>query len=192
MDDLALQQELEALAGNAYNPPSTSNSTTAAEPISTTMSRWHTLFNLSSDDAIDRIMEHRNNLTRPRISDDHWEAIRSSKEAEGYDREAYEYELGLRKKKAMLPSLLPASEEVGSGLSYLVELGGPLSSLEAVQEAAGLETTPERVEGWSVEDARPIEMCIVSSEAKRAILKWASKTAGGFEPTILVNPKSMQ
>lgn len=188
-DDLALQQELEALAGNAWNPDDSSNDC-QPEPIGDTIKRWHTLFNLSNDDAIDRIMEHRNNLTRPRILDDHWDAIRPSKEAEGYDREAYEYELGLQKKKAQLPDLLPASTESG-GLTYLVELSSPLGSLEAVQKAAGLNSVPERVEGWSVEDGRPIEMCVVSSEAKTKILTWASTIAGGFEPTILVNPKSM-
>jgi hypothetical protein len=43
-----------------------------------------------------------------------------------------------------------------------------------------------------VEERREVEMCIVGSKEKRAILMWAAEQGGGFEPTILVNPKSMQ
>jgi len=71
MDDLALQQELEALAGNAFDPDDHGNET-KPEPMSTTMARWQKLFGISQDEAIDRIVENRNNLTRTRISDAHW------------------------------------------------------------------------------------------------------------------------
>lgn len=191
MEDHLLQQELESLAGNAYNPnvPETDS---PSEPISTTLTRWTKLFNLSNDDAVDRIMEHRNNLTRTRISDEHWEAIRIDKESQGYDREAYEYELDLQKRKANLVNMLPADEEAQSRMSFLVELSGPLESVEAVKTAAEMQEPPPTVSGWSVEGRREVEMCIVGSKEKQAILRWAAEERGGFEPTILVNPKSMQ
>lgn len=193
MDDAALQLELEALAGNAYNPnlPDDDN---PAEPISATIARWNNLFKFADDSAIDRIMEHRNNLTRTRISDEHWEAIRQAQQSEGYDREAYEYELDLQLRKAKMGNLVPVeenSELEGSKMTYLVELSGPLESLEVLKRAAGLEEDPERVEGWSVEERRSVEMCIVGGREKREILRWAAEEGGGFEPTILVNPKSM-
>lgn len=194
MDDFALQQELEALAGNAWNPPESSDiSAQPQEPIATTIQRWSTLFSLSPDDATDRIISHRNNLTRPRISDDHWESIKPDKEPQGYDREAYEYFLSLQIRIANLPGLVPsADDEASQSLTYLVELSGPLSTVAAVQEAAGMAQPPEKVSGWSVEEGRGVELCIVSSEGKNAILRWASGEGGGFEPTVLANPKSMR
>lgn len=191
MDESAFQAELEALAGNAYNP-NLPEDDTPPEPISTTIARWNKLFKIPGDDAIDRIMEHRNNLTRMRISDEHWEAVRTAKESQGYDREAYEYELDLQKRKANIGNLVPVDEEAESSVTFLVELSGPLESLEVMQRAAGLDKAPKTVDGWSVEERREVEMCVVGSKEKRAILQWAAEQGGGFEPTILVNPKSMQ
>jgi len=38
---------------------------------------------------------HRRQQRRERITDDHWELVRTEKEALGYDREAYEHNLSL-------------------------------------------------------------------------------------------------
>ena len=192
MDDYTLQQQLEALAGNAYEPDDSPDNV-KSEPISTTMTRWQKLFGLSPDEAIDRIMGNRNNLTRTRISDAHWETVRSDKESEGYDREAYEYELDLQKKRALLPQQMPADENTTeSSVSYLVELSGPLDSPAKVQDAAGLESAPPDLAGTSVEEGRSVRLCCIDSNAKAAILRWASYQGGGFEPTILVDPRSLQ
>ena len=188
MDDYALQQELEALAGNAFNPGLEDG--TSPEPMMDTVKRWQKLFRLSDDAAIDRIQEHRNNLTRTRISDAHWDMIRSEKEANGYDRESYEYELELQKKKAVLPDLLPSA---GHGnLTYLVELNGVLDTPDKVQQAAGMHETPAVVTGRSLEKGCPVWLCCIDGAAKDTLLKWAADEGGGFEPTILVNPKSLQ
>lgn len=192
MDDYTLQQELEALAGNAYNPDLPSQKH-AHEPMSATMSRWQKLFHISADEAVDRIMDHRNNLTRTRISDDHWDAIRHEQESHGYDREAYEYELELQKKRAVLPSLLPSTEgDADSGMTYLVELTGLLDSAEKVRVAAQLEKDPEVVSGRSEESGRSVSLCCVDSAAKTAIVLWASTEGRGYEPTILVDPRSLR
>lgn len=188
MDDYTLQQELEALAGNAF-VADLDNGTTR-EPMKDTVARWRKLFKLSEDEAIDRIQEHRNNLTRARVSDSHWEMIRSEKEDEGYDREAYEYELELQKKKAAMPDLLPAVED--STLTYLIELTGPLDGPAKVQQAAGLNKAPELVGGRSLDDGRPVWLCCIDGAAKNALLRWAVDDGGGYEPTILVNPKSLR
>lgn len=191
MNDLALQNELETLAGNAYDANLPEDGT-PAEPISTTIARWNKLFKIPGDDAVDMIIEHRSNLTRTRISGEHWEAVRARKEPQGYDREAYEYELDLQKRKATMVNAVPVDDEAESRVTYLVELSGPLESLEVMQSAAELETAPPTVDGWSVEERRSVQMCIVGNKEKRAILQWAAEQGGGFEPTILVNPKSMQ
>lgn len=197
MDDYILQEELEAMARNAFNTPtkiSPSNDSPTipaeTEPIIATASRWRNLFNLPQDEAIESIISHRNNLTRTRISDEHWEILRSEKEAEGYDREAYEYGLELQKKKAALPNLLPSAED--ASVIYLVELTGLLDSAEKVQEVAGMKYPAIVVNGSSVEDERSVSLCCVDAKAKAAILQWASDEGGGFEPTILVDPRSLR
>lgn len=191
MDEHQLQQELEALAGNAFD--ATDSNDAPPEPIANTMARWSKLFNLSQDDAVDRIMDHRNNLTRTRISDAHWDTVRQEKEAAGYDREAYEYELGLQKKKAQLPDILPSAEsDANSSITYLVELSGPFDAVEKVQHAAGLEAPPPVVRGNSAEDHRPVSLCCVDAMAKTALLHWCSTEGAGYEPTILVDPRSLR
>jgi hypothetical protein len=188
MDDYTLQQELEALAGNAFNPGLDDRS--APEPMTDTVKRWQKLFKFSEDKAIDRIQEHRNDLTRTRISDAHWDMIWSQKEADGHDRESYEYELELQKKKAALPDLLPSA--VDGNLTYLVEMNGPLDTPDKVQRAAGMHDAPAVVTGRSLEECRPVWLCCIDATAKNSLLKWAADEGGGFEPTILVNPKSLQ
>ena len=184
-----LQQELEAMAGNTFNTDLDSTGSKPG-PLSETMARWEKLFDLSDDQAVERIMDHRNNLARPHISDAHWDMIRSEKEAEGYDREACEYELGLQEKKAALLDLLPAAED--SSVTYLIEMNSPLDSPEEVQQAAEMETVPDVVSGYSVEESRPVRLCCVDGLAKTALLRWAAGEDGGFEPTILVNPQSLR
>ena len=189
MDDYRLQQELEALAGNAYNPD-LENEESHSEPMSTTIARWERLFNLFPDEAVDRIMDHRDNLTRTRVSDAHWEMLQSEKEPEGYDREAYEYELELQKKKAALPNLIPAAED--SSVTYFVEMRRPLNSPEKVRQAARMVDLPAVVSGKSVEEGRAVWLCCIDSTAKTAVLHWAAGEGRGFEPTILVNPQSLR
>lgn len=191
MDDYTLQQQLESLAGNATT--ASSEKDLKPEPMSTTITRWQTLFDFSEDEAIDRIVSHRNDLTRTRISDAHWEdLLRAEKEPQGYDREAYEYELELQKKKAVLPTNEDDSP-ASSTLTYLVELTGQLDSAEKVQQAAGsLEKPPPVVTGTSVEDGRSVSLCCIDAKAKAAILRWASHEGGGFEPTIIVDPRSLR
>ncbi|KAK5173456.1 uncharacterized protein LTR77_002137 [Saxophila tyrrhenica] len=175
MDDLTFHQSLEALATNAYNPDLSTNDS-PSEPISQTISRWHALFSIPESTAVDRILEHRNNLTRIRVSDAHWEAVEAERVASGYDREAYEYELELQKKRALLPELMPESEGAFT-VTYLVELAGPLESPEKVQRAA---------------EGREVSLCCLDGAAKNALLRWAAEEGGGSEPTILVNPKSLR
>lgn len=189
MDDHTLQEELEALAGNAYNPAEDSES--KPEPMKTTVARWQKLFNLPQDTAVDAIMEHRNNLTRTRVSDTLWETVRPERESQGYDREAYQYELDLQKRKAALPDITPAANESPSTMSYLVELSGPFTSAEIIQQAAKLKSLPPVVSGENVEDGRPVSLCCVDGTAKAHILQWASTEGGGFEPTILLDLRSL-
>lgn len=191
--DYVLQQELEVLAGNAYTNLSDHEAEDPhgrPEPMSTTILRWQTLFSLSADQAIDRIQAHRNNLIRTRITDDHWQTIRAEQEDAGYDCEAYEYALETQKRRAALPDAVPAA--TGSGVRYLVELEGVLDEVEKVQRAAGMAELPEVVSGTSVEEGRGVRLCCLDEAGKVALRRFAAEVGGGFEPTILVDPRSLQ
>ncbi|CAK4012755.1 Hypothetical predicted protein [Lecanosticta acicola] len=194
MDEYRLQQELEAMAGNAFQVGEDTRAN--PEPIGTAMERWQKLFGLDQSEAVERIMHHRNNLTRTRISDAHWDEVRSHAEVAGYDREAYEYELELLRKKAHLPGLYPSSadedESDCSSITYLLELAGPLEDVEKVRRAAGMDMLPVVVEGNSTEDQRAVSLCCIGAAAKRAILRWCSAEGEGYEPTILVDPRSLR
>lgn len=188
-DEYLLQQELEALAGNAYNPPLESDES-RTESMAKTMDRWQNLFGLSRDEAVERIMHHRTDLTRTRVPDTHWDVVRAEKENAGYDREAYEYELELQKRKATLPDLLPSAED--SNVTYLVQMDGPLADPEKVRRAADMSDLPSVVTGQSVEQSRSVSLCCIDAPAKAALLRWAADEGRGYEPTVLVNPKSLQ
>ncbi|KAK3644136.1 hypothetical protein LTR56_004144 [Elasticomyces elasticus] len=193
MDDDALQAELEAMASNA-GINETESGAENTEPMFTTIARWKHLFKLSPDTAVEKIIEHRNNLTRIRVSSEHWETVRDEQEVLGHDRESYEYELELAmKKRAMLPTLVPVADmSARETVTYLVELDGPLSSAEIVRETAGMEAVPPIVAGESVEEGRAVQLCCIDGTAKAAILRWASEEGGGYEPVILVDPRSMR
>lgn len=199
--DLTFHQSLEALAGNATSAP---NPDTASqdEPISTTMRRWQALFPLDPDTAISAIQSHRQNLTRARISDEHWATIRAEKEGQGYDREAYEYELEVMRRKATIADPVPAvsDDDDGGGVAegkegkvaFLVELDGVLVNEEKVAEVAGLSGELEVVSGRSVEEGRAVRLCCIDGGAKAALLRWAADRGGGWEPTILADPRSLR
>lgn len=186
MDDYELQQALEAMAGAAMPPKDFE-----AEGLDETAERWQRVFDFSQDEAIDRIVQHRNDFSRATLSDEHWELIRAEKEAAGLDREASEYELNLERQKASLANTLPVQDST-SKVEYLVELKGPLVSIAVLQQAAGLDREPKTVTGRSTETWEPVKLCCIDANAKARLLQWASTEGRGYEPTILVNPKSLR
>lgn len=179
MDPLAV---LENKAVNVVNGLETD-----AEPDNETIKRWERLFHYSSTEAAERIKRHRNNLSRVNVSYEHWEIVRAEKEAEGYDREAYEYALTLASKLAA-PSSPPVAtaaadpSESQKGSKFILELEGPLNTANKVQEVGGLASTPSVFSG--VDDSGEESFfCHVNSEEKQAILKGLSNF--DFRPTFI-------
>lgn len=89
-----LLAELENMAVNVVDEPDSD-----AEPEIKTIKRWQDLFQYTYKEASDRIKDHHSNLSLAKVSDEHWEIVRSKKEAEGYDRDAYEYAMFLANQK---------------------------------------------------------------------------------------------
>jgi hypothetical protein len=91
-----LLSELENMANNIVDD---SEAGPELELSDSVITRWQQLFCCTRAEAISRIEQHRSSFSRERVSDEHWEMVRCTKEADGYDREAYEYEIELGRTK---------------------------------------------------------------------------------------------
>ena len=84
-----LFQELESMATNV-----TMDADTESHPSEKEIIRWQTLFGYSHQEAIDHLEALQHDLSRYRVSNDHWDLVRAEKESKGYSREAYEHWIG--------------------------------------------------------------------------------------------------
>jgi hypothetical protein len=113
--------------------------------------------------------------------------VRCEKEAEGYDREAYEYEIQLGGRMASKSSRKegqePRSSTSQAHSTFLVILEGSLDTPEKIQEAAGLSTTPRVMKGTG--DTGEASFCRVDGNAKQAIIDWLSREHVNFNPTFV-------
>jgi hypothetical protein len=128
------------------------------------------------------IEKQKSDLTRQRISDEHWEIIRADLEARGYNRSAYEHELAAGGKRATpgAPSKAKVSASQARA-TYIIKLEGPLSTPEHVTVAAGLTTPPEFIQGEG--DDGDTSFCIVNGIAKQAITEWLALQGSVLVPT---------
>ena len=125
-------EELERMALNAIDDASRGKE---EEPSHDQIANWQRLFHYSYSDAIDRIQQHRSDLARMRVSDEHWGLVQVEMEANGYDREAYEHKLQLGK---TLPEPYPAKAphgDSGTASSFIFKLEGPLSDPSVIQKS---------------------------------------------------------
>jgi Gamma-glutamyl cyclotransferase, AIG2-like len=152
-----------------------------------TIQRWQRLFRLSSDEAAERIKSHRSNVSRTQVPDEHWELVRHGKEAAGYDREAYQYEIEVQRQLKSSGLTGISMTGASSGNTFLLKLDGPLNNPTKVQEAAGLLTTPAITRGADADDGtREASFCYIDNAAKQAVMDWLWKeNITGFYPTII-------
>ncbi|KAF2146743.1 uncharacterized protein K452DRAFT_304678 [Aplosporella prunicola CBS 121167] len=85
--------------------------------------------------------------------------------------------LPVHKTEPVLRHARPEKYPKGSSMnvSYLMRLGGPLSTVAQIQVAAGLQTTPAILEGTS-DEGEPASFCRLSQEAKRTVEAWLVET----------------
>ncbi|KAH6873007.1 hypothetical protein BKA58DRAFT_158491 [Alternaria rosae] len=161
--------ELERMAHAA----SASDAQIASQyPAQESIERWMRLFGYSRIDAVRLISDQRGDVTRQRITDDHWELVRTEKEALGYDREAYEHNLSLLKVFKSQSAFIPTSG-AGGEMMLLFRLGGLLSSAEKVQEVASLDRVPVEQEGMS--EMGPVKFCLVDKDAQKKLEEWLTQ-----------------
>ncbi|KAH7085440.1 hypothetical protein BKA63DRAFT_18055 [Paraphoma chrysanthemicola] len=121
------------------------------------------------------ISEQRQNITRDRISDDHWALIKEEKEALGYDREAYEHSLQLPEVFKSQSATIPTTELESGELMLLFRLGGLLDSPEKVKEIAVLEEPPIVREGTN--ERGSVKFCVVDKETQHKLEEWLAQRA---------------
>lgn len=141
-----------------------------------TILRWQRLFGCLSKSKAVKLLEHyRNDLTRPRVSDEHWSIVRTEKEAEDYDRESYEYSLGRERNNAvhLQKSVLTTNRNSKLRNYFILKLEESLSTAIRIQEAARLNTLPKILIGE--DSCGEASFVRVDSFAKEIIQKWLCK-----------------
>lgn len=138
-------------------------------PQPETIARWKRLFGYSHMEAVHLISKQRGDVTRERITDEHWDLIKDEKEAAGYDREAYEHSLQLPNIYKDQSATIPTTGEGGSFL-WLFRLGGLLDTPEKIKEIAGLDEDPKVVNGFS--ETGLVKFCYVDKEAQKKLGEW--------------------
>ncbi|OAL23213.1 hypothetical protein AYO20_11025 [Fonsecaea nubica] len=168
MDILA---ELESMALNVSD---VREDTTSEADVA----RWQRLFGFGRPEATRRIEEYRSDYSRTRISDDLWDTVKSRKEAEGYDREAYEYSL---KNRPQAHTPTPSAATVSG--TFIVQLMEPLGSAEKIMDVAGLAEAPLIVTGAG--EHGQASFCQIDGVTRAKLLDWVAEHHSGFQPTIV-------
>jgi len=176
-------EELERMALNAVADSSLASD---AEPSHDEVARGERLFYYSDADAADLIKQHRSDIARARVTDKHWDLIRSEKEASVYDREAYEHDLQLGKETGRQPTeraTRAECSEPGTNVMYIFKFGGPLAEDQQVQTAAASSLLPELVIGIGEQEVS--NFCREDAAAKRGIKEWLFREQISYEPTFI-------
>lgn len=165
---------MDILAANASDELDTDS-----ESKIQSIKRWQQVFHYTHAEATARIRDHRANLSRAKVSGEHWEIVRSQKEAAGYDREAYEYSMNLVKARKHSAT---GSSDIRKPSTYLLKLEELLATAIDVQKAAGLKSAPAIISGVA-EAGDEAKFCYVDGAARKAILESLTHTA--FQPSFV-------
>lgn len=175
-----LSEELESMAVNAAD-----ECNVEFEPSEGEITRWQTLFAYQYSEAVEQIKNQKSDYARYRVSNDHWNLVRSQKEAQGYSREAYEHWVATAGQSAPShhepkPIIDSASR---SQSSYLILLEGILNTPRSLQDAANLSEPPRAVPAAS--ETRDAVFCRIDGNAKQAIEQWLARQKCTFRPTFV-------
>ncbi|KAJ4256189.1 hypothetical protein NW762_009267 [Fusarium torreyae] len=153
-----------------------------------TILQWQALFGYSFSEASLRIKEHRDNPPEIPISDDHWCMVRDQMMAKGFDREAYEHSCntGLYKTTQKQETTQRQKRKL-QATAFLVKLNGPLNSVKAVVEAAGLPSSSGEVVTATDSSGQVSSFYEINGVDKIAIEEFlkASQTYSTFTPTFV-------
>lgn len=117
--------------------------------------------------------------------------IRNEKEAEGYDKEAYEYACGLATSLKPTYQNTTRSNSNANSSTYLFKLEGPFGDVEKVNSAAGLSKAPPILSGAD-DDSDSATFCKVDARAKDKILSYLIQLGSSFQPTFVRYSKAQK
>ena len=117
--------------------------------------------------------------------------IRNEKEAEGYDKEAYEYACGLATSLKPTYQNTTRSNSNANSSTYLFKLEGPFGDVEKVNSAAGLSEAPIILNGAD-DDGDSVTFCKVDVGAKDNILSYLIQLGSSFQPTFVRYSKAQK
>ena len=148
------------------------------EPSPQKIHQWQHLFNYSSSQAINKIKQRRADLGHLIINDAAWEEMRSDKEAQGFDKDAWEHYLEAQAKAdSRLATSPPPLSQGTASATYLLRLEPPLSDLQLVETLIGCQN-PLEVE---VDDDDPsVRFCRLTASQRGILLSKSS-----FHPTLI-------
>ncbi|KAI4167898.1 MAG: hypothetical protein LQ343_006821 [Gyalolechia ehrenbergii] len=156
------------------------------EPTAEDLVRWNCLFGYPASEALDIIVRHRANFNTHRLSDEQWSIIKTTKGAEGYDRESYEHQLQLWSTNPSRPSRPHTSNSTSS---YVFKLGGPFPDIGSLQHVVGVSSAEARV-GYG-EDGHA-NFARVDGITKRVIEEWLESQSPPetYRPTFILLSQS--
>ncbi|KAI0846258.1 hypothetical protein F5Y00DRAFT_272202 [Daldinia vernicosa] len=145
--------------------------------------RWQSLFGYTHVQAIQKIQEHRADLSRVPITDSHWDIVRAEKEAEGYNKEAYEHSHSLMTSLTSNSRPRKITSKTKPSV-YLLKLEGPLDTVIRVQSAAGLDIAPQEHRGTDDSGEHTV-FCKVDVHTKEKLGEFLASQGSRFQPTFI-------
>ena len=167
-----LSEELENMAANVAEE-------SKSEHNEEEIARWQQLFSYTYSEALEQIMNQRNDYSRCKVSDDLWDLVKPEMEAQGYSREAYEHRL---KKDSTQPTNIATSQ---ANATYLVLLQGMIDTPEKIQAAAKLPEPPHTVHASSETKTEDSVFCRIDGTTKQALETWLSQQTSPFKPLFI-------
>ncbi|KAI4747727.1 hypothetical protein E4T50_01957 [Aureobasidium sp. EXF-12298] len=172
-----LMEELERMGANAID-------SFEDDPSEIDIKRWQALFSMTHEDAQHNLKAYRDDLNRHRVSDEFWLDMKASKEAQGFDREAYEYDMFCRSKANLAtPNSHSALVSPPSNSPRGLLLDGPLGTPEDIRDIAGFAAVPTVVKAES--EDKSTSFCYVTAEEEHRIRQGLKDRGISFEPCFI-------
>ncbi|OHF02543.1 hypothetical protein CORC01_02238 [Colletotrichum orchidophilum] len=167
--------ELESMAQFAVSQPGN------VEPDCDDIKRWQSLFG-SYSDAAKKIQDQRSDLARVQVSEVHWEMVRAEKQAQGYDKESYEYSCSLPQR--ISHAVDKKTKKKQKLTTYLLKLEGLFSTPEDVKIACGSSMLLPKFSGTD-DEGTAASFCKVDEPTKKILLNHLSAIESTFQPTFI-------
>ncbi|PSN68250.1 hypothetical protein BS50DRAFT_491469 [Corynespora cassiicola Philippines] len=143
--------------------------------------RWGKIFNLTDTQAKGAIEAFLNDLSRLKISEEHWSEVREEMESHGHDKESYAYLLSKQQKRHSITKTTTEEEtntsKAETRKKFLFKLEYPLETAAKVQQVASLEKLPEE---HVDENDDSLRFVVINSQARAAIAAYLAPSKPSF------------